>query len=266
MTALLAVRDLGITFHGQARTVRAVDGISFDIADHEMVALVGESGCGKSATALSLLRILSRNATVDAASRVQFDSHQLLSLSEPAMCDLRGRRLSMVFQEPAAALNPLMSVGSQIADVAIIHGERSRAVARQRAIQMLHRVGFPEADLYARRLPHELSGGQRQRVLIAMALLLNPALVIADEPTSALDMTVQAQILELLRELQRETGTAVLFVTHDFGVVAEMCSRVLVMQSGRIVEDAPVDRAFHSPAHAHTAALIRAVPTLTAHR
>ena len=266
MTALLEVRDLGITFHGHGQTTRAVDGISFDIADHEMVALVGESGCGKSATALSLLRILPRNATVDAASRVQFDALQLLALSEPAMCDLRGRRLSMVFQEPAAALNPLMSVGSQIADVAIVHGERSRAVARQRAIQMLHRVGFPEADLYARRLPHELSGGQRQRVLIAMALLLHPALVIADEPTSALDMTVQKQILELLRELQRETGTAVLFITHDFGVVAEMCSRVLVMQSGRIVEDAPVDRAFHSPAHAHTAALIRAVPTLSAHR
>ena len=266
MTALLEVRDLGITFQGHAQTVRAVDGISFDVADHEMVALVGESGCGKSATALSLLRILPRNATVDAASRVQFDSLQLLSLSEPAMCDLRGRRLSMVFQEPASALNPLMAVGAQIADVAIVHGERSRAVARQRAIQMLHRVGFPEADVYARRLPHELSGGQRQRVLIAMALLLHPALVIADEPTSALDMTVQAQILELLRELQRETGTAVLFVTHDFGVVAEMCSRVLVMQAGRIVEDAPVDRAFHSPAHAHTAALIRAVPTLSAHR
>ena len=266
MTALLAVRDLGITFHGQAQRVRAVDGISFEIADHEMVALVGESGCGKSATALSLLRILPQNATVDATSYVQFDAHQLLSLSKPAMCDLRGRRLSMVFQEPASALNPLMSVGSQIADVAIVHGERSRAVARQRALQMLHRVGFPEADLYARRLPHELSGGQRQRVLIAMALLLHPALVVADEPTSALDMTVQAQILELLRELQRETGTAVLFITHDFAVVAEMCSRVLVMQSGRIVEDAPVDRAFHSPAHPHTAALIRAVPTLTAHR
>ena len=266
MTALLEVRDLGITFNARGQLVRAVDGISFEVAAHEMVALVGESGCGKSASALALLRILPRNATVDAASRVEFDSHQLLSLSEPAMRDLRCRRLSMVFQEPAAALNPLMAVGSQIADVAIVHGERSRAVARQRAIQMLHRVGFPDADLYARRLPHELSGGQRQRVLIAMALLLNPALVIADEPTSALDMTVQAQILELLRELQRETGTAVLFITHDFGVVAEMCSRVLVMQSGRIVEDAPVDRAFHAPAHPHTAALIRAVPTLTAHR
>jgi ABC-type dipeptide/oligopeptide/nickel transport system ATPase component len=264
MSALLEVRDLGITFGVDPGGVRAVNGISFDVNAHELVALVGESGCGKSATALSLLRLLPPNAMVDASAHVLFDGQPMLSLGEPAIRTLRGRRLSMIFQEPASALNPLMSVGTQIADVAMVHGERSRAAARSRAIRMLDRMGLPDAELYARRLPHELSGGQRQRVLIAMALLLEPALVIADEPTSALDMTVQAQILNLLRELQRETGAALLLITHDFGVVSALCSRVLVMQRGAIVEDAPVEQAFASPAHPHTAALVRAVPTLAA--
>ncbi len=171
--------------------------------------------------------------------------------------------MSMIFQEPLAALNPVMTIGTQVAEVAIVHGERSRRAAWSAAVSMLEHTGIPEAASRAHQYPHELSGGMRQRVLIAMALLLKPALVIADEPTSALDVTVQAQILDLLRTLQRETGTAVLFITHDFGVVAECCSRALVMRAGAIVEDAPVDRLFTAPAHPYTAELLRAVPRIT---
>jgi ABC-type dipeptide/oligopeptide/nickel transport system ATPase component len=260
MTALLEVRDLRVTYPGERV---AVDGISFDVAAGETVALVGESGSGKSATAYALLRVHRAGTRVSAAPDTSFEGRALFGLAEREMRDLRGRRIAMVFQEPASALNPSMRVGQQVAEVARVHGERSPRVALDRAMVMLERAGLRDAPRVARAYPHELSGGMRQRVVIAMALLLEPALLIADEPTSALDVTVQAQILALLGELQRASGMAVLFITHDLGVVAEACSRALVMQRGRIVEAAPVDQLFHAPAHPYTAELLRAVPRLS---
>ena len=262
---LLQVRDLRTTYARDGERVRAADGVSFDVSAGEIVALVGESGSGKSSVALSLMRVLSANGRIEAGSHVLFDGLDLLSLSERRMRDLRGRRLAMIFQEPASALNPVMTIGEQVAEVARVHGEVSRRDAWALAVAMLERTGIGSSAQRARQYPHELSGGMRQRALIAMALLLKPSLLIADEPTSALDVTVQAQILDLLRDLQRETGMAVLFITHDFGVVAELCSRALVMREGRIVEDAPVERMFRSPAHPYTAELLAAVPRLSAH-
>jgi ABC-type dipeptide/oligopeptide/nickel transport system ATPase component len=262
VTTLLQVRDLRVTYHGDVAPVTAVDGVTFAIDAGESVALVGESGCGKTATALAAMRLSPANACVARESRITFDSADLLAMSESVLDSVRGRRLAMVFQEPASALNPLMRVGEQVAEVARLHGERSSRAAWELAVTLLDRTGIPDAPLRARQYPHELSGGMRQRVLIAIALLLKPALVIADEPTSALDVTVQAQILDLLRGLQRETGTALLLITHDFGVVAEMSSRVLVMQRGRIVEDGAVNQVFHAPRHPHTRELLSAVPRL----
>ena len=263
---LLDVRDLVVTYESDAGAVRAVDGVSFAVHAGETVALVGESGCGKTSVAFALMRVMAPGARIGAGSRITFDGADLLALDERAMCDVRGRKISMIFQEPASALNPVMKVGAQVAEVALLHGERSKRAAWERAVAMLDRTGIADAARRAHQYPHELSGGMRQRVLIAMALMMRPALVIADEPTSALDVTVQAQILDLLRDLQRGTGMAVLFITHDFGVVAELCSRAMVMRAGRIVEDAPVDRIFHAPADPYTAELLRAVPRLTADR
>jgi peptide/nickel transport system ATP-binding protein len=263
---LLDVRDLTVTYASDTGETRAVDGVSFAVRAGETVALVGESGCGKTSIAFALMRVMAPGARLGAQSRVMFDGTDLLTLDERAMRDLRGRRISMIFQEPASALNPVMKVGAQVAEVALLHGERSKRAAWDRAVAMLDRTGIDEPARRAHQYPHELSGGMRQRVLIAMALMMRPALVIADEPTSALDVTVQAQILDLLRDLQRETGMAVLFITHDFGVVAEICSRAIVMRSGRIVEDAPVDTIFHAPTDPYTKELLRAVPRLTADR
>ncbi len=261
---LLDVRDLSVSYAGEHGAVRAVDGVSFSVHAGETVALVGESGCGKTSVAFALMRVMSPGASIGAASRVIFEGADLLALDERAMRDIRGRRLAMIFQEPASALNPVMKVGAQVAEVALLHGERSKKAAWDRAVGMLDRTGIANADERAHLYPHELSGGMRQRVLIAMALMMQPALVIADEPTSALDVTVQAQILDLLRDLQKETGMAVLLITHDFGVVAELCSRALVMRGGKIVEDAPVDEIFHAPKNAYTAGLLSAVPRLSA--
>jgi peptide/nickel transport system ATP-binding protein len=264
--ALLEVRDLTVTYAGEPAETRAVDGVSFAVRAGEIVALVGESGCGKTSIAFALMRVMAPGARLGARSHVTFDGTDLLALDERAMRDLRGRRISMIFQEPASALNPVMKVGAQVAEVALLHGERSKRAAWDRAVAMLDRTGIDDPAQRAHQYPHQLSGGMRQRVLIAMALLMRPALVIADEPTSALDVTVQAQILDLLRDLQRETGMAVLFITHDFGVVAELCSRAIVMRGGRIVEDAPVDAIFHAPVDPYTKELLRAVPRLTADR
>lgn len=259
MTALLEVRHLSVTYPGDRR---AVNDISFDIDAGETVALVGESGCGKSTTAYAIMQLLGPDARVDRNSRAVFDGDNLLTHSREAMCRIRGRRIAMIFQEPAAALNPSMRVGDQVAEVAEVHGERSHHRAFEKAVSMLERVGIRDAGRRAYAFPHELSGGMRQRVVIAMALLLQPALVIADEPTSALDVTVQAQILALIDELRRDAGTAVLFITHDLAVVAESCSRAIVMQGGSIVEQATTERLFAAPKHRHSAELLRAVPRL----
>ncbi len=266
MTPLLEVRDLRVTFENEREPITAVNGISFAIGAGESVALVGESGCGKSASALAIMRLLPPHASVAMASTVRFVGRDLLAMADAELNDLRGRRLSMIFQDPAAALNPLMRIGDQVAEVALLHGEKSKRAAQDRAVEMLDRAGIPDAGVRARQYPHELSGGLRQRVVIAMALLLRPALIIADEPTSALDVIVQAEILGLLRELQRECGSALLLITHDFGVVTALSSRVLVMQRGQIVEDAPAEQIFRAPQHPHTIELLQAVPRIGAPR
>ncbi|MBI2797260.1 MAG: ABC transporter ATP-binding protein [Gemmatimonadetes bacterium] len=257
---LLEVRDLVVLFDGPAGVARAVDGVSFDIARGETVALVGESGCGKSVTALSLLRLIDRPGRIERGSAIRYDGRDLLDLPEPAMRALRGNRIAMIFQEPATALNPVFSVGDQVAEVARIHDRAARDDAWARAVAMLKRTGIPDATARAHDYPHQLSGGMRQRVMIAMALMMGPTLIIADEPTTALDVTIQAQILDLLRDVQRASGSAVLLITHDLGIVAEMAQRVLVMYGGEIVESAPVRTLFARPAHPYTSGLLRAMP------
>ena len=259
---LLSVENLRVTYARRDADRVAVDGIDFSIAPGEIVALVGESGSGKTAIGLTIMGILPDHARVGPGAAIRFEGRDLLAMPERELRAIRGRRISMVFQEPASALNPVMRVGDQVAEVALVHGERDKRAARAKAVDMLGRVGLPDADAQYRAYPHELSGGMRQRVMLAIALLLRPALVIADEPTSALDVTVQAQVLKLLLELQRESGTAVLLITHDLGVVAETCARALVMRDGRIVESATVDDLFHAPAHEYTRELLAAMPRI----
>ena len=266
MTPVLDVRDLSVTFHGDGAPVAAVNGISFAIAAGESVALVGESGCGKSASALAIMRLLPPHATVGPATVIRFDGLDLVAMPDAGLNELRGQRIAMIFQDTGSALNPLMRIGDQVAEVVRLHGEPSKGAAHARAVEMLARVGIPDAAGRAQQYPHELSGGLRQRVVIAMALVMRPALIIADEPTSALDVIVQAEILALLRELQRESGSALLMITHDFGVVTALSSRVLVMQRGQIVEDASTEQLFRAPQHPHTIELLQAVPRIGARR
>ncbi len=261
MPALLEVRDLCTSFVTPAGPARAVDGVSFDVTVGESVALVGESGAGKSVLAASLMRLVPPPGRITAGT-IRFEGRDLAALGANAMRDLRGRRIAMIPQEPSTAFDPLRRVGDQVAEVARAHGERSQAVAARRSITMLERVGLPDPERSARRYPHELSGGMRQRVLIAMALLLEPALVLADEPTTALDATVRAGILDLLRRLQRESGTALLLITHDLAVVEATCARALVMYAGQIVEDAPVVGGAVSSAHPYTRGLLGSLPRL----
>ncbi len=259
---LLSVNDLRVSFQTDAGVARAVDGVSFTVSAGETVGLVGESGCGKSLTALSLLRLIPAGGKLGPSSRVEFEGADMLTIPERELRAVRGRRMAMIFQEPMTALNPVLTVGDQVAEVVRVHTTRSRSEAWALAVAMLARVGIPDAAARASQYPHELSGGMRQRVMIAMALVLDPALVIADEPTTALDVTIQAQILELLRELRERIGMAVLLITHDLGVVAEMASRVLVMYAGEVVEEAPVESLFARPIHPYTEGLLAAVPSL----
>ncbi len=257
---LLRVEQLRTWFHTRAGVVRAVDGVSFDVMPGETVGVVGESGCGKSVTALSLLRLIDPPGRIEARSRIEFEGKDLLTASDEEIRRVRGNRMAMVFQEPMTALNPVFTVGDQIAEVARVHDRASRRAAWERAVEMLSLVGISDPRQRASQYPHELSGGMRQRVLIAMALVMHPALLIADEPTTALDVTIQAQILELLADLQQRLGTAILLITHDLGVVAESASRVLVMYGGQIVEQAPVRDLFAHPSHPYTEGLMRAMP------
>jgi oligopeptide/dipeptide ABC transporter ATP-binding protein len=260
---LLRVRELTTEFRGEDSVVRAVEHVSFDVRKGEMLGIVGESGSGKSATSLSLMRLLPPQGRVTHGA-VELMGTDLLALPEARMRELRGRRIAMIFQDPMTALNPYLRVGEQLIEGAVLHLGMSVAAAEERAAALLDRVRISDARARLASYPHELSGGMRQRVMIAMALLCDPELLIADEPTTALDVTVQAQILELLSELRRERGLSILLVTHDLGVVATTCDRVLVMYAGRVVELAPAAELFARPLHPYTAALMQSLPRLDA--
>ena len=257
---LLELDDLHTFFYTDTGVARAVDGVSFRVNAGETVGVVGESGCGKSVTALSILRLVRPPGRIEPGSAIRFEGKDLMRLDEHAMQQVRGNRIAMVFQEPMTALNPVFTVGDQIAEVARIHAGLSRREARAKAVEMLTLVGMPAAEQRAGEYPHQLSGGMRQRVVIAMALVMNPALIIADEPTTALDVTIQAQILELLADLTRRLGTSVLLITHDLGVVAENCTRVIVMYAGEVVEEASTADLFSSAHHPYTEGLLGAMP------
>jgi peptide/nickel transport system ATP-binding protein len=259
--APLQVEDLSTTLFTRRGEMKAVDGLSLTVGAGETVALVGESGCGKSLSALSIMRLLPDPPARITAGRVSLNGRDLVPLPEPSMLDIRGKEIGMIFQDPMSSLNPVATVERQIVEVLTTHTELDRAAARQRALELLEMVGMPDA---ARRLgayPHQLSGGMCQRVMIAMAIACHPAVLIADEPTTALDVTVQAQVLALLKRLQAEAGMAMIFITHDLGVVAETADRVVVMYAGRKVEEAAVDDLFETPLHPYTAGLIGATPT-----
>ncbi len=257
---LLALDDLHTYFYTDNGVARAVDGVSFTVNAGETVGVVGESGCGKSVTALSILRLVRPPGRIEPESEIRFEGKDLMKLDERAMQQVRGNRIAMVFQEPMTALNPVFTVGDQIAEVARIHAGMSRRAAWQKAVEMLAAVGMPAPEQRASEYPHQLSGGMRQRVVIAMALVMNPALIIADEPTTALDVTIQAQILELLADLTKRLGTAVLLITHDLGVVAENCARVIVMYAGEVVEEADTSTLFSHAHHPYTEGLLGAMP------
>ena len=259
---LLSIRDLRTYFHMTDGIARAVDGVSFDVAAKETLGIVGESGCGKSVTALSILRLIQPPGRIEPGSRIMFEGKDLTSVSEDEIRKVRGNRISMIFQEPMSALNPVFSVGDQVAEVARIHEGLGKRAAFDRAVEALALTGIPAPRERAREYPHQLSGGMRQRVLIAMALMMKPALVIADEPTTALDVTIQAQILDLLRDLQQRFDTSILMITHDLGVIAETTSRVIVMYAGEVVEEASVERLFAGPQHPYTEGLMHAMPQL----
>jgi peptide/nickel transport system ATP-binding protein len=263
---LLSVQNLSTFFHTETGVARSVEGVSFDIGAGETLGIVGESGCGKSVTALSILRLIQQPGRIEAGSRIEFEGKDLVTLDGAGMRDIRGNRISMIFQEPMSALNPVFTVGDQVAEVARVHANGSRREAWNHAVEMLKLTGIPSAEERAKQYPHQLSGGMRQRVLIAMALMMKPALVIADEPTTALDVTIQAQILDLLRDLQTKFGTSILMITHDLGVIAETASRVLVMYGGEIVEEADVGVLFASAHHPYTEGLMNAMPQITESR
>ena len=237
-----------------------MDGVSFDVGAGETVGIVGESGCGKSVTALSILRLIQPPGRIEPGSRIEFEGKDLVTLGDEEIRHIRGNRISMIFQEPMSALNPVFTIGDQVAEVARIHAGLSRRQAWDRAVETLALTGMPAPEDRAKQYPHQLSGGMRQRVLIAMALIMKPALVIADEPTTALDVTIQAQILDLLVHLQKEFGTSILMITHDLGVIAETTSRVIVMYAGEVVEQAPVDELFARPHHPYTEGLMHSMP------
>ena len=258
---LLEVDSLRTWFDTLSGTVRAVDGVSFTVQAGQTLGVVGESGCGKSVTALSILRLLPTPPARHLGA-IRYRGSNLLALSEREMRQIRGNRISMIFQEPMTSLNPVLTVGRQIAETVLVHQEVNRAEAMQRAVEMLRLVQIPEPERRAREYPHQLSGGMRQRVMIALALACNPELLIADEPTTALDVTIQAQILDLIKRLQKELGMGVMLITHDLGVVAESCDRVVVMYAGRKVEESSVLALFSQPLHPYTRALMASMPAM----
>lgn len=264
MSVMLSVENLQTTFRTDRGEVVSVEDVSFRLEPGETLGIVGESGCGKSVTSLSIIRLLGKNGRVS-RGRVVFEGQDLADLDEKGMCGIRGSKISMIFQEPMTSLNPVFTIGFQIREVIRLHMRKSEAEARKYAVEMLKKVGIPRAEAVAEMYPHELSGGMRQRVMIAIALACRPHLLIADEPTTALDVTIQAQILELMKKLRRESGTAIMLITHDLGVVAEMADRILVMYAGQVVESADVFTLFDRPAHPYTRGLMASIPTIDTH-
>jgi peptide/nickel transport system ATP-binding protein len=259
---LIEIRDLRIRFHGDdGRITHAVDSVDLSVANGATLGLVGESGCGKSVTSLAIMGLLPKQSA-EISGAIRFDGFDLLKTSDQTLRDLRGNRLAMIFQEPMTSLNPSLTIGDQITETILRHRGGSRRSARDRAIDLLRRVHIPSPERRIDEYPHKLSGGMRQRVMIAMALACDPRLLIADEPTTALDVTLQAQILELMRELKAASGAAIILITHDLGVVAEVCDDVAVMYAGEIVERAPVDELFSMPQHPYTVGLLGSIPRL----
>ncbi|WP_298725780.1 ABC transporter ATP-binding protein [uncultured Ferrovibrio sp.] len=260
--ALLEVEDLRTYFAADGGEFRAVDGVSFSVDAGKTLGIVGESGCGKSVTSLTVMGLLPQRTARIAGGSIRFDGRDLLALDDNAMRDLRGNRLAMIFQEPMTSLNPAFTIGDQIMEGLLRHKRLSKAEAREQTIEMLRKVRIPAPEKRVDDYPHQLSGGMRQRAMIAMALACGPELLIADEPTTALDVTVQAQILDLLRDLQRDLGTAILLISHDMGVIAEMADHVAVMYAGRVVEQGPVAQLFDVPQHPYTIGLLGSIPRL----
>ena len=259
--SVLEVRDLRTWFHTRHGVAKAVDGVDFRVDKGEVLCIVGESGCGKSVTALSIMRLIPPPGRIE-TGQLLFGGRDLLTLSADEMAELRGQSISMIFQDPTSSLNPVFEVGLQISEVYEIHRNMRRRAGEAKAVEMLEKVGIPDARRRSKSYPHEMSGGMAQRVMIAMALACEPKLLIADEPTTALDVTIQAQILDLMRGLQRETGTATVLITHDLGVVAEMADRVAVMYAGEIVEEADARTLFEAPKHPYTKDLLGSIPML----
>jgi oligopeptide/dipeptide ABC transporter ATP-binding protein len=258
---ILEIKNLKTYFFTEDGVVKAVDGVDFVVYPGEVFGLVGESGCGKSVTSFSIMRLISQPGKI-VDGEIYFDGKNLVTLPENEMIQVRGNRISMIFQQPQSALNPVFKVGDQISEVLDIHQSLGKELGRQRAIELLRMVGIPEPERRAEAYPHELSGGMAQRVMIAMALACAPELLIADEPTTALDVTIQAQILDLMRDLREKTGTSIILITHDLGVIAEMVERVAVMYAGRIVEQSSIKDLFDHPLHPYTQGLIGSIPVL----
>jgi len=260
MGTLLNINNLKTHFFSSGRTIRALDGVSFHIEEGEVFGLVGETGCGKSVTALSILRLIPFPPGKITGGEIHFRGRNLLHLQEDEMRSIRGKEISMIFQEPMTSLNPVFRIGDQMVEVIMLHQKLDRSLATEKAIEMLQRVHIPDADRVLKQYPHQLSGGMRQRVMIAMELSCHPFLLIADEPTTALDVTIQAQILRLIKEMRNELQTSILLITHDLGVIAEMCDRVAVMYAGSIAEEARIEEIFEKPQHPYTKGLWGAIP------
>ncbi|WP_457786490.1 ABC transporter ATP-binding protein [Geobacillus sp. Geo 8.1] len=259
---LLEVRGLWTSFFTDDGEIPAVDGVDFSIREGEVLGIVGESGCGKSVTSLSIMGLLPKGIGKVVGGEIWFKGENLIEASERRMKQIRGNEIAMIFQEPMTSLNPLFTIGNQLVEAIRLHTKIGKKEARARAVEMLKLVGLPRAEQMLDEYPHQLSGGMRQRVMIAMAMVCRPALLIADEPTTALDVTIQAQILALMKELNQTFGTAVMMITHDLGVVAELCDRVIVMYAGQIVEEGSVRDIFRNPKHPYTAGLIRSIPDI----
>ncbi|MDY7579768.1 ABC transporter ATP-binding protein [Herbaspirillum sp. RTI4] len=261
---MLEVKHLKVEFISHGKSIAPVDEVSFTVGANETVGLLGESGCGKSVTALSILRLFPLASKVRLSGSVTYQGRDLLTVDDADLRAIRGKQIAMIFQEPMTSLNPLQKIGAQLGEMLRMHTALSRSERDSKVIAMLQRVGLSRAEQLVNEYPHSLSGGMRQRVMIAMALLCDPGILICDEPTTALDVTIQAQILDLMRQLKQEQGTSILMITHDLGVVAEMCERVIVMYAGQVVEQSSVRDLFDAPAHPYTQALMRARPALDA--